>query len=480
MLLGYQIAQEQQDYSRMQSAEQLLLTTYPQSQESLLLSQGKLTESEFSQLRQDYKQQLLRQPAEQVKAGAGQPKIKITRKKAPVTGATESKVLPATLTAQMQSQAKTVAVQHQVQQDESLYGIAERYSVTISDIISWNSLRDNQPIVKGQILWIGQQAHRQIEPQIEVPERYQIQDGDTLFRISMRYRVKLTSLLQWNNLTEQSPIRAGQFIYLKDPAQLRIMTTELTQPSSAVNTLSAGQLLRQAREQQNLTLAQVAQQLNLSRSLIDDLEQDQVDAKLSSTFVRGYLRSYAKLLKIPAQQVLDAYSSNSKGLHQVPSLTRSFSKRTAKEATENRFMWVTYFVIAVFVVLLVLGFWQSRFGGSGSGSALPMAQTDETMLASEEVKPVNAQPYQQTEQPEAQQNRIPVTQLDHSPTATDPQAQSTAPQTSLNADVPTVIQPQSQAVVTQPAATVPAGYDRENSATRGAATTPAVNTTCSE
>lgn len=256
------------------------------------------------------------------------------------------------------------------------------------------------------------------------------------------------------------------------------MTTELTQPSSAVQTLSAGQLLRQAREQQNLTLAQVAQQLNLSRSLIDDLEQDQVDAKLSSTFVRGYLRSYAKLLKIPAQQVLDAYSSNSKGLHQVPSLTRSFSKRTAKEATENRFMWVTYFVIAVFVVLLVLGFWQSRFGGSGSGSALPMAQTDETMLASEAAKPVDTQSYQQTEQPEAEQNRIPVTQLDHSLTATDPQAQSTAPQTSLNADVPTVIQPQSQAVVTQPAATVVQATTEENSATRGAATTtaPAVNT----
>ena len=254
------------------------------------------------------------------------------------------------------------------------------------------------------------------------------------------------------------------------------MTTELTQPSSAVQTLSAGQLLRQAREQQNLTLAQVAQQLNLSRSLIDDLEQDQVDAKLSSTFVRGYLRSYAKLLKIPAQQVLDAYSSNSKGLHQVPSLTRSFSKRTAKEATENRFMWVTYFVIAVFVVLLVLGFWQSRFGGSGSGSALPMAQTDETMLASEAAKSADTQSYQQTEQPEAEQNRIPVTQLDHSPTATDPQAQSTAPQTSLNADVPTVIQPQSQAVVTQPAATVVQATTEENSATRGAATAPAVTT----
>jgi len=243
------------------------------------------------------------------------------------------------------------------------------------------------------------------------------------------------------------------------------MTTELTQPSSAPTALSAGQTLRQAREQQNLTVAQVAQQLNLGKSLIEDLELDQVDAKLSSTFVRGYLRSYAKLLKIPAQQVLDAYSSNSKGLHQIPSLTRSFSKRTAKEATENRFMWVTYFVIAVFVVLLVLGFWQSRFGGSASGSALPMAQTDETMLASEEAKPVETQPYQQTEQPQTQQNSIPVTQLDHSPTATDTPALTTAPQSSLTTDVPAIIPGQPEAVVTQPTATVPQATTDTNSAT---------------
>jgi type IV pilus assembly protein PilF len=243
VLLGYLIAQEQQDYQRMQSAEQLLLTTYPQSQETLLFSQGKLHESEFSLLRQAYKQQLLKQPSEQAQAGVVQPKIKITRKKPPlaqrdqqtqpsekaVTAEASDTALAAQSAAELATESKKTGsgytgqvMQHQVQQDESLYGIAERYSVTISDIISWNSLRDNQPIVKGQILWIGQQAPRQIEPQIEVPERYQIQYGDTLFRISMRYRVKLTSLLQWNNLTEQSPIRAGQFIYLKDPAQLEL------------------------------------------------------------------------------------------------------------------------------------------------------------------------------------------------------------------------------------------------------------------
>jgi type IV pilus assembly protein PilF len=286
VLLGYLIAQEQQDYTRMQTAEQLLLTTYPQSQETLLFSQGKLAESEFSILRKSYKQQLLQQPAVQANAGVVQPKIKITRKKPPAAVAVQSAVAapvelktqtvpvsaslpdvsavtePAESAGQAQLQAATPveplpdavavvaaetaptaavmeavtptsaestdanfaseAIKHEVQQDETLYGIAERYSVTISDIISWNSLRDNRPIVKGQILWIGQQAPQQIEPQIEVPERYQLQYGDTLFRISMRYRVKLTNLLQWNNLTEQSPIRAGQFIYLKDPAQLEL------------------------------------------------------------------------------------------------------------------------------------------------------------------------------------------------------------------------------------------------------------------
>jgi len=156
--------------------------------------------------------------------------------------------------------------------------------------------------------------------------------------------------------------------------------------------------------------------------------------------VRGYLRSYAKLLKIPAQHILDIYSSNSKGLHQVPSLTRSFSKRTAKEATENRFMWVTYFVIAVFVVLLVLGFWQSRYGGSASGSALPMAQTDETMQVSEDSTSVESPSYQPTA---PTQQTIPVTQLEKTEADTAPA------QNALTTDAPTVISAVTQADQTQ-------------------------------
>jgi cytoskeleton protein RodZ len=253
------------------------------------------------------------------------------------------------------------------------------------------------------------------------------------------------------------------------------MTTELTQPSSAVTALSAGQTLRQAREQQQLSVAQVAQQLNLSKSLIEDLEQDRVDAKLSSTFVRGYLRSYAKLLKLPIQQVLEAYSSNAKGLHQIPSLTRSFSKRTATEATENRFMWVTYFVIFVFIVLLVVGFWQSRFGSSSASTALPMAQTDESMLATEAAQATNtaAQPLV-PDQSSQSLNEIPVTQLDHSPTATESPALAAvqqAPAVIADSTVPTQQQGQTASVIQNPVVTAPEASTVQSTTEPLAATT---------
>lgn len=253
------------------------------------------------------------------------------------------------------------------------------------------------------------------------------------------------------------------------------MTTELTQPSSAVTALSAGQTLRQAREQQQLSVAQVAQQLNLSKSLIEDLEQDRVDAKLSSTFVRGYLRSYAKLLKLPIQQVLEAYSSNAKGLHQIPSLTRSFSKRTATEATENRFMWVTYFVIFVFIVLLVVGFWQSRFGSGSASTALPMAQTDESMLATEAAQATNtaAQPLV-PDQSSQSLNEIPVTQLDHSPTATESPALAAvqqAPAVIADSTVPTQQQGQTASVIQNPVVTAPEASTVQSTTEPLAATT---------
>jgi cytoskeleton protein RodZ len=122
---------------------------------------------------------------------------------------------------------------------------------------------------------------------------------------------------------------------------------------------TAGQLLRQAREQRKLSVAEVALQLNLKVTLIAQIEADQLDSNMLITFVRGYLRAYARLVKLPEQQVLQAFEQQTGSPSEPAKPMRTFSNRTARQVTENRFMWLTYAIGLILVLMLVLWWWQT-------------------------------------------------------------------------------------------------------------------------
>jgi len=67
-----------------------------------------------------------------------------------------------------------------------------------------------------------------------------------------------------------------------------------------------GQRLRQAREALNLNLQDVAQQLHLNVNLIQALEDHNEEALPAKTYLIGYLRSYARLLNLPAGSIIEA------------------------------------------------------------------------------------------------------------------------------------------------------------------------------
>lgn len=76
-------------------------------------------------------------------------------------------------------------------------------------------------------------------------------------------------------------------------------------PAAAVApSSSVGQKLRAARERANMTLAEVAQSLKFSSRQIELLEADDFAGLPGSTAVRGFIRSYAKLLKLDAETLL--------------------------------------------------------------------------------------------------------------------------------------------------------------------------------
>ena len=67
---------------------------------------------------------------------------------------------------------------------------------------------------------------------------------------------------------------------------------------------SVGQLLRAARLDRGLSVEDAARQLRLSVRQITALEEDDYSKLVSTTFLRGFVRNYAKLLQIDASPLL--------------------------------------------------------------------------------------------------------------------------------------------------------------------------------
>jgi cytoskeleton protein RodZ len=69
---------------------------------------------------------------------------------------------------------------------------------------------------------------------------------------------------------------------------------------------SAGSIVRQAREAAGLSIDAVAQQLKLAPRQVEALENDDYAKLPGRTFVRGFMRNYARLMRLDADAVLAA------------------------------------------------------------------------------------------------------------------------------------------------------------------------------
>lgn len=70
---------------------------------------------------------------------------------------------------------------------------------------------------------------------------------------------------------------------------------------------SPGMMLREAREERELSLADVAAMTRIPKTMLGHLEADRFEEYVAEVFVRGHLRNYARELRIDAETVLQAY-----------------------------------------------------------------------------------------------------------------------------------------------------------------------------
>lgn len=125
--------------------------------------------------------------------------------------------------------------------------------------------------------------------------------------------------------------------------------------------LSAGQMLRSAREQQQLSVEQIAARLNLRPSLITDIEADNYDHLKIVAYRRGYLRAYARLLKLSEADITAAHDRNNSA-EQPPEPHRSAPIRPIKRSSRfGRLVFrIVTLAIIVALAIMTLNWWRTH------------------------------------------------------------------------------------------------------------------------
>jgi len=134
--------------------------------------------------------------------------------------------------------------------------------------------------------------------------------------------------------------------------------------------VNPGESLRKARESKDLSIAQVAAQLNLTPQRLGQIEAGAFDKLPGHTFARGYIRAYAKLLDIDQNRLVQEFDqfteSDAVGSH-VQSLGRieepvSYSQRILR-----------FVSFALLLALAAVGFywWQEQADRTTNASTTP-------------------------------------------------------------------------------------------------------------
>jgi cytoskeleton protein RodZ len=135
----------------------------------------------------------------------------------------------------------------------------------------------------------------------------------------------------------------------------------------AVPTSTPGQLLRKAREELGFSQREMADRLNWMPSYVGALEENRFEVLRGPVFVRGYLRAYGRLVNVPEQVLLDAYSAIEPQNTAEESAPRRVETRIPQVQKSGLALPIS--VVVVLLVIAALWFWQ----GSDSDSALESA-----------------------------------------------------------------------------------------------------------
>jgi len=117
-----------------------------------------------------------------------------------------------------------------------------------------------------------------------------------------------------------------------------------------------GNQLRSLREERGLSAQDIARELYLDVALIEALEDQNTDSLPSNSFIKGYLRNYARVLDVPCDDIIKAFECVCAGEDSSPCIQRiSKVKETTSKDVGPRY--ATWSLVVAGLVLLLAWWW---------------------------------------------------------------------------------------------------------------------------
>lgn len=183
-----------------------------------------------------------------------------------------------------------------VQAGDTLYSIARRNGMNLSSLLSLNGLSQSSMIYPGQRLTLSQfegtsAGYRPTASSTSTTGNYTIQAGDTLYSISRRYGISLSTLLANNGLSASSLIRPGQTISVSGSSSTNVQSQAVSYTSTSGSgnyTVKAGDTLYRIAYNHGISLTKLLSLNGLSANSTIRPGQHLVVSGSSSTVKTSY------------------------------------------------------------------------------------------------------------------------------------------------------------------------------------------------
>ncbi len=213
------------------------------------------------------------------------------------------------------------------------------------------------------------------------------------------------------------------------------ITTDNTQVDVNNHQPEFGVKLREAREAAGLSIVDVSETLKLKEDLIKALENSQIEKLPVTAFTQGYIRSYCRLLKLSAEELIEQY--NKMMPHQEVPLVQTSGVSVQKTSGDGHVKIVTFFLVAAGLFLFSLWWLQNDINSPVSTQPEAVNEVRENVIESDVAEPVAE--IQEDAQSSIEQAPVETTEV----IISQPEQASSPQSTSIPAEItePAVVKP---------------------------------------